>query len=664
MSSPDPRAAWRRYVALPVLLLALATAAPAAAGTVPDGFTDTPVLSGLDAPTAVRFSPDGRVFVAEQSGIVKIFASPTATTGTTFADLRPEVDGFWDRGLLGLALDPGFPARPYVYVLYSYDAPLGSTAPVWNDACADPSGNGCVGSARLSRLTATGDTGGQEKTLAWDWCQQAESHSIADLGFGPDGALYASAGDGASARPEPDTGGHVGDLSPTLTGRPRVCGDPVDQGGALRAQDLLTPSDPVGFDGSIVRLAPDPATGELGKPHIVAEGLRNPFRFTFRPGTGELWLGDVGWNSTEEIDRFAAATTFANFGWPCYEGAAKQPGYGPFGLCQQLYGKPDGTVTAPYFTYQHKMPATPGDTCASTRLSSITGIAFARSGSPYPAPYDSALFFADHSRNCIWAMTAGAGGLPDPASVRTFDAGAAHPVDLQIGPGGDLFYVDLEGGAVHRVSWKADEPAGGGPPPGGTTPPPPDAGGPVPTIATPTAGTSWRAGRRIAFEGSASDPLDGPLPASALRWTLRLHPCAPRPGSCPGRIIGAWGGTRGAGFRTPDPRRLGFLELSLEAVDSRGRRATTSVRLDPSVVRLTLASEPGAMRLRLDGVQAPAPISVRVVRGSTHQVTAARRRIGRRSYRFLRWSDGKPASHAIAAGRSRTLTATFERRRR
>src|SRR5205085_6575684 len=110
------------------------------------------------------------------------------------------------------------------------------------------------------------------------------------------------------------------------------------EGGALRAQDLASGSDPVGLDGTVVRLDPATGAGAAGNPlagstdanarRIVADGLRNPFRFTFRPGTSELWLGDVGWDTWEEIDRLVSPTAaVTNFGWPCYEGAAPQPGY-------------------------------------------------------------------------------------------------------------------------------------------------------------------------------------------------------------------------------------------------------------------------------------------------------------------------------------------------
>ncbi len=88
----------------------------------------------------MRFAPDGRVFVAEQRGVVKVFDNVSDTTPTTFADLRTNVYGYWDNGLLGLALPPNFPADPYVYVLYTYDGAIGGPAPRWGDTCPSPPG--------------------------------------------------------------------------------------------------------------------------------------------------------------------------------------------------------------------------------------------------------------------------------------------------------------------------------------------------------------------------------------------------------------------------------------------------------------------------------------------------------------------------------------------
>jgi Glucose / Sorbosone dehydrogenase len=143
----------------------------------------------------VRFAADGRVFVAEKSGIVKVFDGLSDSTATVFGDLRTKVHNSGIK-LLGLALDPAFPSNPWVYVLYAHEAAIGGTAPRWVgrgtfDGCPTPPGataDGCVISGRLSRLQASGNTMvGSEQVLIEDWCQQYPSHSIGSLAFGSDG---------------------------------------------------------------------------------------------------------------------------------------------------------------------------------------------------------------------------------------------------------------------------------------------------------------------------------------------------------------------------------------------------------------------------------------------------------------------------------------------
>ena len=151
----------------------------AAPSALPAGFQESVALSGLDHPMAVEFAADGRIFVAEKRGVIKVFDSLTDTTPTVFADLRTQVYNFWDRGLNGMALHPNFPASPYVYVLYTRDAPIGGTAPVWGtpNADSDPcpgvpgsTADGCVASGRLSRLP-----GGRERH---DRCRGPAHHGL------------------------------------------------------------------------------------------------------------------------------------------------------------------------------------------------------------------------------------------------------------------------------------------------------------------------------------------------------------------------------------------------------------------------------------------------------------------------------------------------------
>ena len=257
-SSAHTRVGVLLAVAMLVSCLAVVTTTrPAAAASLPPGFQEEIVFSGLTQPTAVRFSPDGRVFVAEKSGIIKVFDNLTDTTPTVFADLRTQVHNFWDRGLLGLALAPNFPTNPWVYVLYTFDAAIGGTAPRWgsvggtSDGCPTPPGataDGCVVAGRLSRLQASGNVMiGSEQVLIEDWCQQYPSHSIGSLAFGADGALYVSGGDGASFN-FVDYGQDGAPVNP--------CGDPPGGVGGV-----LTPPDGRGWGPA------QPGPPDDGRPH-------------------------------------------------------------------------------------------------------------------------------------------------------------------------------------------------------------------------------------------------------------------------------------------------------------------------------------------------------------------------------------------------------------
>src|SRR6185436_18445953 len=179
---------------LVVAVLAPPRHAEAAAVVTPAGFQEQTVVSGLSLPMNIEFAPDGRLFVAEKAGVIKVFDNLADPTPTVFADLSRNVHNLVDRGLLGLALDPQFPTRPYVYVLYTYDAPPGQVAPYWNDNCDSVGGGNagrCVVTARLSRLTANGNVmTGTEQVMLQGWCSQFASHTIGDLHFGADGYLY------------------------------------------------------------------------------------------------------------------------------------------------------------------------------------------------------------------------------------------------------------------------------------------------------------------------------------------------------------------------------------------------------------------------------------------------------------------------------------------
>jgi glucose/arabinose dehydrogenase len=504
-----------RRLCLGGLVATLATAlacASAVALSVPPGFQarNLPLpkatsagswVDGLQLPTTVDFDRDGHMFVAERNGRVLEFDSVEDPTPTLVASLLDDVLAVGDRGILGMKLDPEFPQRPYLYLSYTYDAPIGgdsalSTHPHnadGTDSCEDVSPyTDCVGSGRLVRLELDPATfvavGGaqnpDQEVMVNSWCVQFFSHSIGDLEFDEDGALLMSGGEGASW-----SANDYGQFS-------NPCGDPPDEGGALRSQDVGTPataSDPTDYSGSIIRVDPDTGATLADNPfslspifnsaheadvraqRIIAFGFRNPYRFTLRPGTDEIYVGDVGQDFWEEIDRVASPPPAAvNFGWPCFEGgssgnvvmfgwlAIEKP------LCQALYANPS-QVRAPFFAYSHSQNPGhdgrlfAGDACDPLPGSAIAGLAFYDpSGVPaedaFPAQDAGALFFADAARGCIWTMQAGPGGVPDPATLANFalrEAGdpSFTPVDVVEGPDGALYVPNFYEDAITQVRY-------------------------------------------------------------------------------------------------------------------------------------------------------------------------------------------------------------------
>jgi glucose/arabinose dehydrogenase len=246
----------------------------------------------FSAPVAMLQAPnDGtRWFVLEQAGLVRVFANdPRAAASATFIDIEARVDSGGELGLLGMAFHPAFPADPRFYLSYT-NADAGRVS-------------------RISefRLGADGRPDPGTERILLRIHQPERNHNGGQIAFGPDGYLYIGMGDGGGAN---DRHGAIGNaqLMTTLLGKmlridvaaPRGYGVPPDNPFAGNAQ--------CGATGS----------GAAPCPEIYASGLRNPWRWSFDRRSGELWVGDVGQNALEEIDRVRLG---GNYGWRCFEGS-------------------------------------------------------------------------------------------------------------------------------------------------------------------------------------------------------------------------------------------------------------------------------------------------------------------------------------------------------
>jgi glucose/arabinose dehydrogenase len=364
----------RRKSSFWAILLGLAAAATATAATLPAGFTEAQVASGLGSPTAMAFAPDGRLFVTEQGGTLRVIKNGTLLA-TPF--LTVTVNSSGERGLLGVAFDPSFATNNFVYVYYT------ATTPAIHN--------------RVSRFTANGDTalaGSETVLLDLNNLSGATNHNGGAIHFGPDGKLYIAVGENANSA-------NSQSLSNLL-------------GKVLR----------INPNGTIPSDNPFFLTAANNNRAIWALGLRNPFTMAFQPGTGRMFINDVGQSTWEEIDDGIAGS---NYGWPVNEGPTANPSYrSPI----YWYGHGDGNFLG----------------CA------ITGGTFYNPAvSQFPGSYANVYFFADFCGGWINVL--------DPANgnaVTGFATGIDAPVDLKVDASGSLYYLARGGstsGAVYRVDF-------------------------------------------------------------------------------------------------------------------------------------------------------------------------------------------------------------------
>lgn len=368
-------------VALLGVVLALLPGIPIAnsAPTLPFGFVDNVIDNGLSEPTAMELAPDGRIFVAEQNGALRVIKNGSLLPAP-FVTVTVSSSG--ERGLLGVTFDPNFASNHYVYVYYT------ATSPSTHN--------------RVSRFTANGDVavpGSEQAILDLNTLSGDASHNGGAIHFGLDGKLYIAVGDNGS--------GSNAQSMTTLKGK------------MLR----------INPDGSIPTDNPFYGTASGVNRAIWTLGLRNPFTFSVQPGTGRIFINDVGAMAFEEIDEGVAGS---NYGWPATEGYTTVPSY-----------------RTPLFAYPHGPGGTSG--CA------ITGGAFYNPASgQFPASYVGGYFFADFCNHWIRKYN------PATDTASPFASGVGEPVDLKVGANGTLYYLDRTDGAVHAIRYSDSDSDGDG----------------------------------------------------------------------------------------------------------------------------------------------------------------------------------------------------------
>ncbi|MEO8083048.1 MAG: PQQ-dependent sugar dehydrogenase, partial [Ardenticatenales bacterium] len=634
------------------------TAARARTATLPAGFAETLIADGLNSPVAMTVAPDGRVFIAEQGGALRVVENEALVAAPV---LNVETTADSELGLVGVALMPGFPQQPFVYVTRTTDQPTRHN--------------------QIVRYKVTGNSGASDSgSIVADLDDLAATDRVAGaLRFGPDGMLYAATGDNTDG---------------------------------MKAQDLGS------THGKLLRFGPD---GEIpaDNPHagdaqgryraIWASGLRNPFTFAFEPGSGRLFINDVGASGFEEIDEGAAG---ANYGWPMTEGPTAQPGF-----------------TTPFFSYSH------------ARGCAIQGGAFyspdALADAPFPADYTDLYFFMDYCTGEIRTI--------DPALLTDFSvfgtASTPGPVDLAVAPDGGLYYLARGTTAAHGGSgagfdagrlYKIHYVGSGKPtislPPADTTASVDtmahftvrasgtpslryrwqrdgvdipgatardlalgpvqladdgaqirvivenDQGSatsdparltvvnrrpPVITFDLPTPGFKFRNGALVTFAGHAVDPEDGPLPASALTWRIDLHQGGDTYPLMPA-LAGVVGGSHMVDVEA-HPQGDGFLRIELQATDSDGQTTIATRDIPPDLVDLTIDTEPAGLSVVVDSQPITAPATAPSIIGTNRTVSAPQvQTVAGTVYAFEGWSDGGAALHSVAISTSPlALTARY-----
>jgi glucose/arabinose dehydrogenase/PKD repeat protein len=673
-----------RAVAFVLACGAIAVASAAGAITLPFGFTDEQVTP-LASPTALAFTPDGRLLITTQPGQLRVYQNGAlvGTPALNLASPNNVICSNSERGLLGVAVDPAFatPNNNFIYVYYTFNR----------------SGT-CVN--RVSRFVlSTANVASGETILIDNIPSTAGNHNAGDVQFGRDGYLYVSVGDGGCDY----AGGGCGGSNDASRDEFELVGKilRITRDGTIPNDNPFT-----GTGTADCRFTGGTTPGNKCR-ETYAWGFRNPFRIAFDPNDGgtRFFINDVGQNTWEEIDLAQAG---ADYGWNVREGHCAN---GSTTDC----GPPPPGMTNPVYDYGRDVGG------------SITGGAFVPNGL-WPAAYDGDYLFSDYVAGKIFRIERTGAG---PHSEFATGLGASSAVHLRFGPRGTgqaLYYTTYaNGGEVRRIYFTASNgvPTAAmtasptsGPAPlavnfdgSGSSDPDGDAltwlwtfgdgqsgttsvattshsyaagnytaslsvrdskgatsapvtvaissgnTAPAPVISSPAAGSTFFVGQTITLSGSATDTQDGTINPATLQWTvLRHHLTHTHP----------WfsGTGNNLTFPAPAPEDLAattnsYLEVILTATDSGGLSGTTNRNVQPRTVAITLATSPSGLNLSVNGTAVTGPTTITSWQGWQLSLLAPARQS---PWTFVSWSDGGAATHTVVTPATpATYTATYRK---
>jgi glucose/arabinose dehydrogenase len=616
--------------------------------TVPSGFVDEAVASGLSRPTAMAFAPDGRLFVTLQDGQLRVIkngallATPFLTVTTT---------GSGERGLLGLTFDPNFATNRFVYVYYT------ATTPAVHN--------------RVSRFTANGDvaqSGSEVVLLDLNNLSSATNHNGGAMHFGNDGKLYIAVGENANRSNAATLGNLLGKM--------------------LR----------INADGSIPTDNPFYTQATGVNRAIWTLGLRNPFTFSIQRTTGRMFINDVGENTWEEINDGIAG---ANYGWPTVEGPSSNASFrAPLFSYQHGSSTTTGCAITGGTFYNPTTAQFPSsyvgkyffadyctnwirlfDPAAGTASGFATGLS---------APVDLRV----GPDGLLYYLQRGGGSNTGEVRRVRFAANVAptittHPANRTVAVGQQAtFTVAASGTTPLSYQWQRGTTniSGATSPTLNVTATAADNGAtfravvsnafgtatsnsatltvssntaPTANITAPASGATYRAGQVVNFSGTGTDPQDGTLPASAFTWEVVFHhDTHTHPFMAP------TSGITSGSFTIPNRGELAtnvWYRVHLTVRDSAGATHTVTRDIVPQTATITLQTNPAGLRVTLDGTPVTTPFSTSSVIGMIRQLgVVSPQTSGTTEYVFGSWSDSGGATHEITTpAANTTYTASY-----